>query len=72
MSIYWPGTNIVKSQGNAFTDWKNGGSRITNTKEWKMSQASTLQTAGSGTDKKKQFTIYSKAQAAKPLAGGRA
>ena len=66
MSIYWPGTNIVKSQGNAFTYWKYGErSRITNTKEWKCSQASALQMAGTGTDKKKQFTIYSKAQAMK-------
>ena len=65
MSMYWPGTKIIKSQNNAFTDWKSGGSRITNTKEWKCSQASALQMAGSGSDKKKQFTIYSKAQALK-------
>ncbi len=62
MSIYWPGTNIIKSQGNAF-DWQRSASRVTSSKEWKMSQASTLQTAGSGTDKRKQFTIYSKAKA---------
>ena len=66
MSIYWPGTKIVKSQGNAFTLWKTGEpSRITSSKEWKMSQASTKQMAGSGTDPKKQFTIYSRAKASK-------
>ena len=59
---YWPGTNIPKSQGNAFTEWKKGRSQITNSKQWKMSEASTLQNAGSGTAKNKQFTIYSKAR----------
>ena len=62
---YWPGTNIVKSQGNAFTSWKYGGSSITTSKEWRMSQASTQQLAGTGTDPRKQFTIYSKAKASK-------
>jgi hypothetical protein len=67
MSIYWPGTKIVKSQGNAFTSWKSGSpSSITNTKEWKLSQSSTIQNAGAGTDKKKQFTIYSAARPASP------
>jgi len=65
MTYYWPGTKIVKSHGNAFTDWKTGPSRITNSKEWKLSQASQIAMAGAGSDKKKQFTIYSKAQAAK-------
>ena len=41
---YWPGTNIPKSNGNAFTYWKSGEpSKITSSKEWKMSQASTRQ-----------------------------
>ena len=63
---YWPGTKIIKSQNNAFTDWKDGrSSKITNTKEWRNSQASTIQMAGTGSDRKKQFTIYSKAQAMK-------
>lgn len=26
MIAYWPGTNIVKSQNNVFTDWKRGDS----------------------------------------------
>ena len=61
---YWPGTKIPKSEGNAFTLWKNGkGSAITNSKEWRMSEASTKQMAGTGTDKRKQFTIYSRAKA---------
>lgn len=62
---YWPGTNIPKSSGNAFTSWKHGGSSITTSKEWRMSQASTQQLAGTGTDPRKQFTIYSKAKASK-------
>ena len=61
--IFWPGTNIPKSQNNAFTLWKTGErSKITNTREWRNSQASTMQMAGTGSDKKKQFTIYSKAR----------
>ena len=59
---YWPGTKIVKSQGNAFTDWKHGRSKITNSAEWRMSQASSRQNAGAGTDPRKQFTVYSKAR----------
>ena len=30
MSVYWPGTNIVKSDNNAFTGWKKGCSIMTN------------------------------------------
>lgn len=59
---YWPGTNILKSQNNAFTEWKRGRSRITTSAEWRMSQASQIHNAGAGTDPKKQFTIYSKAK----------
>lgn len=62
---YWPGTKIIKSQNNAFTLWKQGTSTITSSKEWRMSQASTKQMAGKGTDPKKQFTIYSRAKASK-------
>lgn len=57
---YWPGTNIPKSKGNAF-DWRSATSNFTNTKEFKMSQASTIQMAGKGTEPKRQFTIYSRA-----------
>lgn len=58
--IYWPGTKIIKSQGNAF-DWRSYSSKITSTTEWKQSQISSQRMAGTGTDKKKQFTIYSRA-----------
>ena len=61
---YWPGTKIIKSRGNAF-DWRNSTSKVTNTKEFKLSQHSTLANAGAGTDRKKSFTIYSKAKATK-------
>lgn len=60
-SIYWPGTNIIKSQGNAFTAWKGSASLVSRSKEWKQSQLSTQQMSGAGTDKRRQFTIYSKA-----------
>lgn len=62
--IYWPGTNIIKSHGNAF-DWRSYSSKITATTEWKQSQISSQRMAGTGSDKKKQFTIYSKARPSK-------
>jgi len=62
---YWPGTKIIKSENNAFTEWKQGRSRITTSRDWKQSEASTLQTAGSGTNPRKQFTIYSRAKVSK-------
>ena len=34
---YWPGTNIPKSNGNAFTNWKDGRPSIFNNKNWKQS-----------------------------------
>lgn len=58
---YWPGTKIIKSQGNAF-DWRNTGSHITQSTEWKQSAASKTAMAGKGTDPKRQFTIYSRAR----------
>ena len=61
---YWPGTNIVKSYGNAF-DWRKERSKITNTSEFRISQHSMIVNAGNGTNKKRQFTIYSQAKAAK-------
>ncbi len=59
MNIYWPGTKIVKSQGNAFTSWKEAPSLVTTSRDWKASEASkrqmTMQT-------NRPFTIYSKAK----------
>lgn len=34
---YWPGTNIVKSQGNAFTLWKENRPSLANNQKWKQS-----------------------------------
>lgn len=34
---YWPGTNIPKSQGNAFTLWKEGKPSLVNNHKWKQS-----------------------------------
>ena len=34
---YWPGTNIPKSQGNAFTLWKEGKPSLANNHKWKQS-----------------------------------
>lgn len=58
---YWPGTKIRKSTGNAF-DWRNTQSNITQSKEFKLSQSSSINMAGKGTEKGKSFTIYSKAR----------
>lgn len=57
---YWPGTKIKKSTGNAF-DWRNNISQIASSREFKQSQASSLQMAG----KSQNFSIYTKAKAAK-------
>lgn len=59
---YWPGTKIIKSMNNAFTSWKTTGSEITNSAEWKASEAAKRQMK---TQKNRSFTIYSKAQASK-------
>lgn len=59
---YWPGTKIVKSMNNAFTSWKTANSEITNSKEWKASEAAKR---GAQMQKSRQFTVYSKAQALK-------
>ena len=63
--IYWPGTNIPVSQGNAFTSWKTGESHVTSSKEWKQSIAAARMMAGTGRDPRKQFTIYSRARPSK-------
>lgn len=34
---YWPGTKIVKSQGNAFTLWKENHPSLANNQKWKQS-----------------------------------
>lgn len=35
--IYWPGTNIIKSQGNAFTSWKEGRPSLADNRSWHQS-----------------------------------
>jgi hypothetical protein len=61
--IYWPGTKIVKSRGNAF-DWQSEpSSQIANNKSFVASARAKRNSSGNGTDPRKQFTIYSKAQA---------
>jgi hypothetical protein len=58
---YWPGTNIRKSNGNAF-DWK-GISQITNERKWKDSVKGTQNsTVNVGTEKRQSIIIYSKAK----------
>jgi hypothetical protein len=59
--IYWPGTKIVKSYGNAF-NWREEPSEVTSTKEFKASVAAKRNTH---MQKSRQFTVYSKAQASK-------
>lgn len=64
-SIYWPGTKIVKSKGNAFCWRDRVESQILKDKSFKQSETSKKNSAGTGTDPKKQFTIYSRAKAIK-------
>lgn len=62
MNIYWPGTNIVKSQNNAFTNWKQTPSLVTRDKEWKQAEAAKRQMV---LQTNRPFTVYSKARASK-------
>ena len=62
--IYWPGTKIPKSQGNAFTSWKTKGNSVFTEKN---SVAKQIKTNGMAVDEnalkiKKSFTIYAKAK----------
>ncbi len=59
MNIYWPGTKIVKSQGNVFTSWKETPSLVMTSKDWKASESSKRQMK---TQNNKPFTVYSKAR----------
>jgi len=56
--MYWPGTNIIKSKGNAFS-WQGKGSQFL--KELKKSSDSTQNARPNGVTQGKAFTIYSKA-----------
>ncbi len=62
MNIYWPGTKIVKSQGNAFTSWKEAPSLVTRDKEWRTAEAAKRQM---GLQTNRPFTVYSKARLSK-------
>jgi len=66
MNIYWPGTNIVKSRGNAF-DWRSSrDSSVLQDKEWKQSATGTRNAVRYGdVTKSTSFTVYSKARPAK-------
>ena len=62
---YWPGTNIPKSNGNAFTSWKTSKGSVISRQE---SAAKQMQTNGMIAGKVKEklnakntFTIYTKA-----------
>lgn len=62
---YWPGTNIVKSHGNAF-DWRNYKDKsLIDDWDWKASVVAKQNSAGNGNDKRRTFTIYSKAHPSK-------
>lgn len=60
---YWPGTNIPKSNGNAFTSWKTKEPSVMTKKASvaKQLQVSGLAIGKSALNVKKSFTIYSKA-----------
>lgn len=65
-NTHWPGTNIVKSHGNAF-DWRRGHqSSVTQDKEWKQSATGTRNAVRYGdTTKSTSFTVYSKVKVSK-------
>lgn len=58
---YWPGTNIVKSRGNAF-DWRKGFSVVANDKSIRATNNAKKQAISAGPEPKQAFTIYSKAK----------
>jgi hypothetical protein len=64
MNIYWPGTKIVKSRGNAF-DWRQEPSAVLSSHDWKSSESARRQSV---LHPGRSFTVYSKAKAkgAKP------
>lgn len=55
--IYWPGTNIVKSNNNAFTLWKENKPSFANNTKWRQSLLGQRNAAHS---KKNQITISHK------------
>ena len=62
---YWPGTKIPKSNGNAFTSWKNGEPSIL-TKKGSVAQQIHLGgyvLVQNDLKNKRAFTIYSRVQA---------
>ena len=61
---YWPGTNIPKSNGNAFTSWKTGKKDSVAKKESvaKQLQNNSVLTKKEQLNVKKSFTIYTKAR----------
>lgn len=63
---YWPGTNIVKSKGNAF-DWHGRSSQIMNTPEMKMSNGAKLQMMGSKSQANITYITKKKNYGPKPL-----
>lgn len=60
MTYTWP-DGTPKSQGNAF-NWRGNESHITNSKDWKQSEAAKRQMSGKPGP---AFTIYSKAKRSK-------
>ncbi len=58
MINYWPGTKIIKSQGNAF-DWRQKPSDVLSSQDWKSSEAARRQSA---LNPNRSFTVYSKAK----------
>lgn len=58
---YWPGTNIPKSNGNAFTSWKTVTIDQRKSKTQQMRHSGMLVNPEE-LSRKKSFTIYSKAK----------
>lgn len=60
---YWPGTKIIKSQGNAF-DWRKRGSAVLNDPIIKASNSAKKKSTPKTPEPRQSFTIYSKAKRA--------
>lgn len=60
---YWPGTNIIKSHGNAF-NWRNCKSEVLNDPIIKASNSAKKKSTQKTVEPKQSFTIYSKAKRA--------
>jgi hypothetical protein len=62
IDIYWPGTKIVKSRGNAF-DWRNlKGSAVLGDRELKLSEIAKKNAGNNDLAKSRKFVVHGRAK----------